>query len=609
MPDIIAGVSYYPDHWPEADWARDLQAIKQCGMDCVRFGEFSWSWFEPEPGQFDFRAYDRFMDLVHQCGLQVVLCTPTAAPPEWLLQTHPNVRWIDAHGIPHGGSRHMVCFSNPDFLRLARRAIVALAERYKHHPALAGWQIDNEPTLGESADDSRVYDYSPAAKEAFQTFLKDKYATLEALNAHWLTAFWSRSYTSWAQIAPPTRPSCGPSIWLDWMRFRQSEVTRFIAWQRDILRSIGPDFTIGSNMPECGPLATAWLGQDFHAQSAGLSYVGTDIYCYDAQPYPRTRSMAYSCDLVASMVHASGAEFWISETPGGPHFSAWRTGFFDGHWDDGFLRESVLNCAAHGAKRVLFFLWRAARGGQEFGMNGLTNMDGSLSVRASAIRSIIEEVRRQPPVRRPMAYIHYSWDSIALSAGFDPDRTADDCYHGWYALLADLGYQIAFVDDPMLACHEWALGDVLVLAHTMVVSPSVAAAIQSAASAGCTILGGYATGLYDEYGCFHLSAPGAELDKLFGLRIESIDHLPAQHPQQVCAGTHAGLHFALVSPTDAKPCGLDTAGMPLAHQNGRAFYFAFDVGATYAQSAPNPPFLTWFAEATGLQRSVPAQQI
>ena len=67
---ITFGTSYYPDHWPEDEQERDLNLIKACGLDVVRFGEFSWGWFAPHPGIYDFAEYDRFVDLAYRCGLR-----------------------------------------------------------------------------------------------------------------------------------------------------------------------------------------------------------------------------------------------------------------------------------------------------------------------------------------------------------------------------------------------------------------------------------------------------------------------------------------------------------------------------------------------------------
>jgi beta-galactosidase len=45
---MFYGVAYYPEHWPEKNWIVDAKNIRDCGMDGVRIGEFSWCRLEPE---------------------------------------------------------------------------------------------------------------------------------------------------------------------------------------------------------------------------------------------------------------------------------------------------------------------------------------------------------------------------------------------------------------------------------------------------------------------------------------------------------------------------------------------------------------------------------
>lgn len=220
----MGGVSYYPDHWPEPEWERDMRLIKQSGLDIVRFGEFSWHWIEPQEGEFELGAYDRFMDLAHHLELQVILCTPTAAPPSWLLHRYPHVRLVDQYGRQHLGGRHMICYNDPEAIRLAERVILKLAERYKDHPALMAWQIDNEPTSGEAPGSEVIYDYHTETIKAFRNYLQQQYRDIESLNTAWVNAFWSRSYSAWEEIDPPRSPG-NPGLWLAWMRFRDFNVT------------------------------------------------------------------------------------------------------------------------------------------------------------------------------------------------------------------------------------------------------------------------------------------------------------------------------------------------------------------------------------------------
>ena len=93
------GVDYYPEQWvfpfggtaenPEAQWERDAELMASAGFNIVRIGEFSWGLCETADGQFDFGWLQRVMDVLGKHKIQVILGTPTAAPPAWLTQAHP----------------------------------------------------------------------------------------------------------------------------------------------------------------------------------------------------------------------------------------------------------------------------------------------------------------------------------------------------------------------------------------------------------------------------------------------------------------------------------------------------------------------------------------
>ena len=117
------GVDYYPEHWvfpyagtaeaPESRWALDVQLMLDAGVNVVRMGEFAWGLYEPEEGQFDFAWMRRAMDLFHGAGIQVVLGTPTAAPPVWLARQHPEILPLDERGqVRHEGTRRAYCLNS-----------------------------------------------------------------------------------------------------------------------------------------------------------------------------------------------------------------------------------------------------------------------------------------------------------------------------------------------------------------------------------------------------------------------------------------------------------------------------------------------------------------
>ena len=95
------GVDYYPEHWvypyagtpedPEARWKRDAELMSAAGVNVVRMGEFAWGIYESDEGHFNFDWMRRAMDVMGDAGIEIVLGTPTAAPPVWLARKHPEI--------------------------------------------------------------------------------------------------------------------------------------------------------------------------------------------------------------------------------------------------------------------------------------------------------------------------------------------------------------------------------------------------------------------------------------------------------------------------------------------------------------------------------------
>jgi beta-galactosidase len=131
------GVCYYPEQWPEADWADDARRMKSLGLELVRIGEFAWSRIEPSPGEYDWSWLDRAIATLYAEGLGIILCTPTATPPKWLVDQYPDILPWDSDGRPKKfGSRRHYCFSSPTYRRESVRITEALALRYGNHPAV-----------------------------------------------------------------------------------------------------------------------------------------------------------------------------------------------------------------------------------------------------------------------------------------------------------------------------------------------------------------------------------------------------------------------------------------------------------------------------------------
>jgi beta-galactosidase len=232
------GVDYYPEHWDESRWAIDARLMREVGLDTVRVAEFSWAKLEPSPGVYDFGWLDRAYQTLADAGLQIILGTPTATPPAWMIAAEPSILPVNAQGqrLSFGGRRHY-CASSQVYREYSENIVRRMAAHFQNQPALIGWQIDNE--LGNH-DTSRCY--CDDCRVTFHKWLHRKYKTLDTLNAAWGTVFWSQTYSDWAQIPVPLpAPTAhNPALLLDFYRFSSANTVDFLEIQIGWLREYFP---------------------------------------------------------------------------------------------------------------------------------------------------------------------------------------------------------------------------------------------------------------------------------------------------------------------------------------------------------------------------------
>lgn len=234
MPISHIGVCYYPEHWEPQEWPHHARLMRDAGIELVRIGEFAWSRIEPAPGEFHWQWLDDALASLANAGLSVIMCTPTACPPAWLIQRSPDTLPVDHHGAPRQfGSRRHYRFACAAYRDEALRISDAFAQRYASHPAIVGWQLDNE--YGCHAT---TRSYSDDDLKAFRAWLEHKHGSPATLNERWGTVFWSQEYVGFDEVQLPnqTVTEANPSHWWDFYRFASDQVVAFNAAQATLLR-------------------------------------------------------------------------------------------------------------------------------------------------------------------------------------------------------------------------------------------------------------------------------------------------------------------------------------------------------------------------------------
>ena len=373
------GVDYYPEHWPEKRWPLDAALMAEAGFNVVRMAEFAWSKIEPREEEVDFSWLDRAIDGLSRRGLQVVLGTPTAGPPAWLMIKDPEMFRVREDGQRLGyGNRREYCPNHPVYREYTTRIVERMAVHYTGHPAVIGWQVDNE--FGDRC-------YCPVCHQAFQSWLRQRYSTLDALNERWGTVFWSHTYSDWNQIPLPLKSSGSPNpgLGLDFCRFASESYVTYQSHQVKILRSICPGQFITHNM----------MGFDFDQINyydlardldfVALTHYPRDQWKFCSAPNPARSALQHDCAR-----GLKGLNFWMMEQQVGQ--SGWENLSLTPR--PGEARLWAYQAIAHGANAILFFRWRTARFGTEQYWQGMLDYGARPTRRFEEIKRMGAEIQR-----------------------------------------------------------------------------------------------------------------------------------------------------------------------------------------------------------------------
>ncbi len=385
---MTMGTCYYPEHWKEELWAEDLDRMLDAGITVVRIAEFAWNKVEPTEGRFEFGFFDRFLDLCEQKGMNVIFGTPTATPPAWLTEKYPEVLNAAKDGVlyRHGGRKHYN-YNAPVYRKLSARIVEKEAEHYGRHPAIVGWQIDNE--LNCEANEF----YSEADSAAFRVFLEEKYGTLEALNEAWGTVFWNQTYTDWKEIHVP-RPTLNKGInphqHLDYYRFISDSTLKYCGMQAEIIRRYRKpgDFIMTNGM---------FRNVDNHRMEKDC----LDVYLYDSYPsfaFGLNRDPKAADDLNdrkwtmhLNEVRSVCPHFGIMEQQSGAN--GWTTRMEGPAPRPGQLTLWAMQSVAQGADFISFFRWRTCTVGSEIYWHGILDYDNRDNRKLAEVKDFYKKLK------------------------------------------------------------------------------------------------------------------------------------------------------------------------------------------------------------------------
>jgi beta-galactosidase len=569
----MLGVCYYPEHWPESWWQQDAQRMYKMGIRYVRIGEFAWSKLEPESGQFTFEWLDRAMDVLANAGLKIVLGTPTATPPKWLIDQHPDILPIDIDGTPRGfGSRRHYSFSSETYWRESARIVELLAQRYGKHRALSGWQTDNEYGCHMT-----VLSWGPEDLKGFKRWLRLRYQSTEQLNVAWGNVFWSMELTDFEQLSLPnlTVTEANPAARLDFWRYMSSQVAAYDKMQCDIIRKHSPDRFVTHNFMGFFNEFDHWdVGENLDVASWDSYPIG-----FAEQFLPTEDEKARWCETshpdIAPYHHdlyraVGRGRWWVMEQQPGPvNWAPWNP-----IPKQGMVRLWTWEALAHGAEVVSYFRWRQAQSAQEQMHAGL-NLPGlhEWSQGGLEARQCGEEVAKlgalPAATQAPVAIVYdYEAHWITHIQPQGKDFRYHEIVFRWYEAIRRGGLDVDFV-RPGASLKGYQL----VLVPTM---PHVSDAAEKAFEASdAVMLFGPRTGSKTRHFSIPDNLPPGPLAALLNMRVQEVSSMRPSLQVTVHGKVKGGAEkWTEIIETEAKVLARFSAGSPALIANGKRHYIA-----------------------------------
>ena len=374
---LLFGVAYYDEYMPYDRLDKDIAMMKAAGINVVRIAESTWSTLEPKDNVFDFSHIDRVLNAMYAAKINVIIGTPTYAMPAWLAKKFPSVLATTPYGKNQYGPRQNMDITDEHFLFYAERVIRNLMKHIRDHPAIIGYQADNETKHYHTAGEN--------VQKLFVAYLKDKFKTTDSLNKAFGLDYWSNRVDDWNDF-PSTVGSINASLNAEFSKFQRKLVTDYLAWQVKIIKEYcRPNQFVTQNFD------LEWRGYsygiqpdvDHFAAAKAMDVAGIDIY-HPTQDGLTGVEISFGGDVARSM--KNGRNYLVIETEA-QGFAQWVP-------YPGQLRLQAFSHLASGANMVSYWHWHSIHNSAETYWKGLLSHDFEPNATYNEARTIGSDFQR-----------------------------------------------------------------------------------------------------------------------------------------------------------------------------------------------------------------------
>ena len=527
---ICGSLLYRPPNPPRGQRRELLRAFSQEHHFNLMRAFPTWDYFQSGPDKYNFEEIEELLQYCDELGLKVLMGVVLETAPYWLELAHPEARWVDATGQAvhlRGHSSHItggfpgLCLDWEPVQEAARGFIRELALVVAPHPSMYAWDVWNEPVI--RAVDGRnpwvtppelLFCYCDRTIAGFREWLKNRYQTIDDLNAAW-----SRLFPSWDAVDPP-RILGTAADWVDWRRYMIDRSMRDMHLRADTVRAADTKHIVGSHSEGGSPP----LGS-FAIDGVSGSRLAEVVDLWGLSQFPRAPG-AHLYDSAANMElarsNAHGKEFWLTELQGGDsRLNLVEGGYFMRPRD---IRSYNWLAMAMGAKGIIYWQYMPEATGRESMRNGLVSRDGGTTDRveeASKNHALIQAqwdaVLRNHHPKAQVAILYDPDNGLLTFALTGKETNSIDSMRGYYKGFWQMDLAVDFIEPDGLAAANYKA---VVAPWHLMGKEATCAALRRYVETGGTLILEAGFGLYDEHFFYNPVIPPHGLAEIFGYREE-----------------------------------------------------------------------------------------
>lgn len=449
MDKLLFGVAYYDEYMPYDRLDKDVQMMKDAHINVVRIAESTWSTVEPQDGVFDFTHIDRVLNAMHKAGISVIVGTPTYAIPTWLARKYPDILAITPEGPNKYGARQNMDISNPNFRKHAETVIRKIMEHVKTHPAIIGYQVDNETKSHNSE--------GPEVQKLFVKYMQEKFKSLDTINKAFGLDYWSNRINNWDDF-PSTIGTINASLGSEFSKFQRKLVTDYLSWQVSIVKEYKrPKQFVTQNFD------LEWRGYsygiqpdvDHFAAAKAMDIAGIDIY-HPTQDKLTGIEISFGGDLTRSM--KGGKNYLVIETEA-QGFAQWVP-------YAGQLRLQAFSHLASGANMVEYWHWHSIHNSAETYWKGLLSHDFEPNPTYDEAKTIGKDLERLSShlvnlKKKNKVAVLFSNEALTafkwFGLGSETKENYNDILRPMYDALYHMNVGVDFVDPSSANIEDYKL--------------------------------------------------------------------------------------------------------------------------------------------------------